>query len=294
MQTSQNNLVLRLIFPQWQGGVNPPYYLGAQLLNWLAPEPNGPVEEVEVALPKGQTLEAESGIVALSQLLQQQEDARRKIDKHRPDSIVIFGGDCLVDLAPFAYLNERYQGELAVLWVDAHPDILSSEQFSHAHAMVLGCLLGQGEKAFAHLVKKPIKPGNLCYVGVNNPSEWEAGAMASLHLQNVSPEEIQAKGSQPVLDWFASTGAKYLAIHFDLDALDPQKFRSVLFAQPDAPADAFEGIAQGKLTIKEVVTIIKDISQASEVVGLGIAEHLPWDALALKEMLCQLPLVGNK
>jgi hypothetical protein len=29
--------------------------------------------------------------------------------------------DCLVDLAPFAYLNERYGGELAVLWIDAIP-----------------------------------------------------------------------------------------------------------------------------------------------------------------------------
>ena len=49
-----NDKTLRLIFPQWQGGNNPPYYLGAQLLSWLAPEPSGPVEEVPVAAPSGQ------------------------------------------------------------------------------------------------------------------------------------------------------------------------------------------------------------------------------------------------
>jgi hypothetical protein len=30
-----------------------------------------------------------------------------------------------------------------------------------------------------------------------------------------------------------------------------------------------------------------------EVVGLGITEHLPWDALIIRDMLRKLPLVGN-
>ena len=42
---------LRLIFPQWQGGNNPPYYLGSQLLSFLSPEAKGPVEIVPVELP---------------------------------------------------------------------------------------------------------------------------------------------------------------------------------------------------------------------------------------------------
>ena len=29
---------LRLTFPEWQGGVNPNYYMGSRLLTWLAPE----------------------------------------------------------------------------------------------------------------------------------------------------------------------------------------------------------------------------------------------------------------
>lgn len=28
---------LRLLIPQWQGGNNPAYFLGAKLLAWLAP-----------------------------------------------------------------------------------------------------------------------------------------------------------------------------------------------------------------------------------------------------------------
>lgn len=29
---------LRLTFPQWQGGINPPYYEGSHILDWLAPK----------------------------------------------------------------------------------------------------------------------------------------------------------------------------------------------------------------------------------------------------------------
>ncbi len=34
---------LRLIFPQWQGGNNPPYYLGSQLLSFLSLKQKGPL-----------------------------------------------------------------------------------------------------------------------------------------------------------------------------------------------------------------------------------------------------------
>ena len=283
---------LRLVFPQWQGGDNPPYYFGAQLLNWLAPTPNGPVEEIAVREPTSEALQIEQGIVGRSVLLEQLHDARAKIEKHQPDSIVIIGGDCLVDLAPFAYLNERYDGELAVLWVDAHPDIMSKEQFEHAHAHVLGQLLGNGDEGFTEVVKQPIKSSNVCYLGVNEPTEWEAGEMDRLGLKNISPEEYAQKGNQAVIDWFKSTGAKHLAIHLDLDVIDPAKFKALLFAQPDAEPDAFEGIATGKLTIAQVISALQAVSQEAQVVGIGVTEHLPWDAIAMKNMLAKLPLIG--
>ena len=43
---------LRLIMPQWQGGNRHDYYFGAQVLAWLAPAPNGPVETVPVPEPQ--------------------------------------------------------------------------------------------------------------------------------------------------------------------------------------------------------------------------------------------------
>lgn len=283
---------LRLLFPQWQGGNNAPYFFGAQLLSWLAPEANGPVEEVHVARPDGKTLQNENGIVARQVLLEQLSHARQLIEKHQPDRMVVLGGDCLVDLAPFAYLNERYDGELAVLWVDAHPDVLTPKEFEHAHAMVLGNLLGEGDPDFARAVKRPLKPANIMYAGLQETMDVETVTIKRLGLRSASPTDL-ANTSEPVLKWLKETGARHLAIHLDLDVLDPSIFRSLLFAQPNVPADTFEGIAQGKMTMDQVVRLLRDVANVVDVVGMGVAEHLPWDALALKNMLASLPLLGN-
>ncbi|WGF89227.1 arginase family protein [Marinivivus vitaminiproducens] len=294
--TDSSAKTLRLLFPQWQGGNNPSYVFGAQMLAWLAPETSGPVETVAVAEP-GEPLEMEEGIVARRALLAQAEDARRKIDAHRPDRVVVLGGDCSVDLVPFAYLNERYDGDLAVLWLDTHADVINAEVFPNAHAMVMGNLMGEGDADFAGLVKRPVKPENTMFAGRLDTFEslpevraMEARIFERLKLRTARPSEL-AETSAPVLDWLRSTGAKHLAIHFDLDVLDPAAFRSLLFANPD-PSGAIGGVPSGRMTIAQVVRLLSDVSEVVDVVGLGITEHMPWDAMALKGMLAKLPLIG--
>nr|WP_240671140.1 hypothetical protein [Bacillus halotolerans] len=36
---------------------------------------------------------------------------------------MVLGGNCGAELAPFASLNETYDGDTALLWVDSHPDV---------------------------------------------------------------------------------------------------------------------------------------------------------------------------
>ncbi len=287
----KDSKTLRLFFPQWQGGNNPPYHFGAQLLEWLAPVHDGPREEVTVALPDDAPLPLEDGIVGRSALFEQYLEARRLIDRHQPDRLVVLGGDCLVDLAPFAYLNERYDGELAVLWVDAHPDVMTPADYGHAHAHVLGNLLGQGDRQFADGVQRPLKPSHVMYAGLRETSAGEADFIRRFGLQAAGPEAL-ATSSQPVLDWFRSTGARHLAIHLDLDVLDPGQFRALLFANPQTPG-VWDQVPQGRMSIAQVVRLLADVAAVADVVGIGIAEHLPWDALELKNMLARLPLIGS-
>src|SRR5262245_1059955 len=128
IMSTKKETTLRLIMPQWQGGNVHDYYFGSNLLAWLAPPSDGPVETVPVPEPRaGEILQNEDGILGRAAVLRQARAARAAIAKHRPDRIVTLGGDCLIDLAPMAYLNARHGGKLGVLWVDAHPDVLTPE-----------------------------------------------------------------------------------------------------------------------------------------------------------------------
>ncbi|WP_221796471.1 arginase family protein [Oceanobacter mangrovi] len=289
---------LRLNFPMWQGGANPVYHFGSELLSWLAPATNGPSETVDVAFnhtdESANSVADENGIKGRAQILKQIDHCRTLIDKHQPDSLVVLGGDCLVDLAPFAYLSERYGDKLGVLWVDAHPDIMTSAQFNHSHATVLAALMGVGDSDLTGFVKAPIAASKVMYAGVNNESEYEANFLIEHAMQVCRPDEIRDGSSAAKIgQWIKDQGIEVLAIHLDLDVLDASKFGPLLFNRPDVAADAFEGIAQGQLTIEEVLQVIQQATAHTKTVGMGIAEHLPWDALRLRNMMRALPLLGD-
>jgi arginase len=283
---------LRLHIPQWQGGNLDAYHFGAQLLAWLAPAASGPVATVEVAEPDGSKLPMEDGIVARSVLLHQLASAEQILKKEAPDKVVVLGGDCFVDLAPFAYLNERYDGDLAILWVDAHPDVMTPQQSAHAHAMVLGNLLGEGDPEFTKRVARPVKPEKVMYAGLYDMSPVERAILERLGLSMATPSQL-IDSSQPVVEWLRSTGARHVAIHFELDVIDPAELRSLYFTRPNAAPDAFAGIPQGRMTIPQVIRLLNDVAEQMEVVGLGITEHLPWDAIAIRDMFRALPLIGK-
>jgi len=290
---SDNIRTLRLNIPQWQGGNNPAYHFGAQLLAWLAPKNDDLVVDIPVEFDELGRLEIEDGIVGRSQIIRQQQFTQAAIAKHTPDRLVVLGGDCLVDLAPFAYLSEKYGDKLGVLWIDAHPDIMTPEQFSHSHAMVLRALMGEGDTQLASLTSRPIKPCQIFYAGLNEESEYEAKFIQQKGIRVCRPEALR-QDCGAIEQWSAQEQIQCLAIHLDLDVLSTSAFGSLLFCNPNVPKNTFDGIPQGKLDLAEVLNIINTASEHAEVVGLGIAEHLPWDSLNLKKFLTKLPLLGKK
>lgn len=299
MEGKKEKETLRLIFPQWQGGNNPSYIFGSEMLSWLSPTAVGPVERISIRQPDDSPLVLEDGIVAREALLAQAREARRIIDQHQPARIVVLGGDCLVSLSPFAYLNQKYDGDLAILWVDTHPDVITKDVFPNAHAMVMRNLLGEGDEEFVKLVELPVKRTNVMFAGVREtlpslPSvlEMENATFKRLNLRRADPESL-SETSAPVVDWLKETGVKHVAIHFDLDVLDPTLFRSLLFANPDPAVTKIEGSPSGAMSMAQIIRLLNDVANQTDVVGLSITEHLPWDAMALKNMLANLPLIGK-
>ena len=95
---------LRFIYPQWQGGIvdhwmpdipaedsSRGYYLGAQLLNYLAPQTGQNTVEVPVSLDINDRA-TEKGISARSVILKQTKAALDLLKENHPDRIVTLGG----------------------------------------------------------------------------------------------------------------------------------------------------------------------------------------------------------
>ncbi|MBP1851906.1 arginase family protein [Rhizobium halophytocola] len=285
---------LRLLMPQWQGGNNGVYHLGARLLAWLAPQGDFDFAEVPVATPTDAALEIEDGVLGKSAILAQNRAARDIIQAAAPDRIVTFGGDCSVSLAPFAYLAARYAGDVAVLWIDAHFDLTSSEVSTHAHGYPMLNLLGKGDAAFAAFATAPIPADRLAYIGIDKAtvSERSRAAVEAIKPKVFAPEELTERFCE-VTDWIRSTGASRLLVHFDLDVLEPSHFRAQLFSNPEGLAEQFQASPRGKMTLETVVSLIAAVGEVSDIVALTIAEHLPWDAENLRKALSRLPILAS-
>lgn len=283
---------LRLNMPQWQGGTEPAYRFGAELLRWLAPVHEGPQETVAIPAFDGQPLPIEQGIKGRTALLTQARAARAAIERHQPDRIVTLGGDCLVDLAPMAYLNRRHDGKLGVLWVDAHPDVMSAAEFSHAHAHVLGMLLGRGDADFTAEVERKLDPARVMIAGMSDWTQAEGPILQELGIRHTPAASI-ADTSQPVLDWIKAEGITHLAVHFDLDVLHAAHFSPLLFNKPDQSQGAFDGIVQGTMRLEQIVRLLQDVGGACDMVGLAFAEFLPWDMLRLRNAMASLPIMQS-
>lgn len=289
VQTKKNTL--RLLFPQWQGGYDESdfpgriYPLGARLLAWLAPESDAPLVEVPVPEWTGAAAPKEGGIFYRQEILRQIRAAYQLISAHSPERIITFGGDCLISQAPFSYLNERYKGKLGIIWIDAHPDVTTPKDFDHAHAMVLGNLLGEGEPLLANEVKAHVRPEQVTLVGVDGVFGHEREAINKFNLNVIKSKEV-VENVSPVTDWIRKGRFEHVAVHLDLDVLDPTVFRSLLFANPDV--DEHIESEHGKLRIQDVSSLLKAISEQADVVGMSFAEYMPWDALKLKKMLNEL------
>lgn len=283
-----NQKTIRLLLPQWQGGNNPNYAFGAELLAQIIPPNNhDKFFTVDVEQNFEQPLPLEHGIEGETSLLKQLEETHRILNNENPDRIITIGGDCAVSQAPFDYLKGKYQKKLGILWLDAHPDVASPKGSSRLHEMVLGNLLGHGSPRFAQLVKHPFQANEVMLAGlIYEELRISDQAVKDLNLAYITPKEIQSNSSK-LIDWLRKNDIEYLAVHFDLDVLSPEDYRSIYPAEPYLKSF---GAAIGQLKLSEVVSLLNDVSLYAEIVGLSITEHLPWDAFNLRKALSQISI----
>lgn len=282
---------LRLVYPQWQGGVNKDYYFGGKLLAFIAPE-NKNDETIEVPVDNDFSVKMETvdGIDYGEILLKQQKEVYKILNNKQPDKIIVFGGDCSVSQVPFDYLHGKYGDKLGILWLDAHPDVADNKGSTHLHEYVLGNLLGQSQNSKITAVKNPFKPEKVMFAGL---IEKELRPVIdekakTLNIKIATPQEL-FENSKPILNWIKENDIKYLVVHWDLDVLSKKDFRSNTQSKPHMTKEQY-GAAMGELSLEQVARILYDINCEAEIVGLSIAEHMPYDAINLRNILSEISI----
>lgn len=284
---------IRLIYPQWQGGdiarwitevPNPDdasrgYYLGAQLLNFLTPNNEQKTFTVPIttAIAERKVID---GVLDRDIIIKQSKAALDILNMEQPNKIVTLGGECSVSVVPFTYLANKYKNDVAMIWIDAHPDItLPGDVYPAYHAMAVTACMGLGDNKIISELPAKISPSKILFVGIR---DWERDEIKTRQQQygikHLTPEDVRANDNA-IHEWLKSCGASKVVIHFDMDVLDPAEIITAV------------GVVPNGMKIAEVVKVINDISKEKEIVGLTIAEAMPRTAIRIKNMLEQLPLL---
>ena len=287
MKTNASKTI-RLIYPQWQGGdiahwfkglpneeISKGYFLGAKLLELLTHSTSH--QTLEVPVSQEFKREVKDGVLDKSDILKQTKAAMKLITESKPDKILTLGGECSVSVAPFSYLASKYGDDVAMLWIDAHPDIgLPNDEYKAYHAMAVTHLLGLGDKEILKVLPAKIPAQNTLLVGLHSEeAKFYAKRQKELGLKALKAKKVSSK---KVLQWLQGTKASKVVIHLDLDVLD---FSEIYVAVGNS----------GKLKMKEVAHIIESVSAHYEIVGLSIAELMPKELIKLQNMLQKLPLM---
>jgi arginase len=286
---------LRLVWPQWQGAgtenirslapefpfdvARRGYSVGTKVLQAVLPQHDGPTAVVPVEM--GDVgLEVRDGIEAKTVVLEQLRDALEIIRIHNPARITTLGGECSVSMAPFSYLIDKYGDDLAILWIDSHPDMGTGEtEYPGYHAMVVSALTGHGDQDILDVLPATTAADRVALVGMHDWTDPTLPAIADEWGLSVFGPEVLRSTSAPMLDWLETTGAAKVAIHFDVDTIDADEIRLGL------------GADRGGLTSAQARRVVSDIDDRADVVAVTIAEFIPRQVIHLQQILAGFPLL---
>jgi len=252
-----NNLFL--YFPQWQGsGKTNELFRGAkQIINKL-----NTYNWSEVPVVEQENLLIENQILGYSSISKQLEDATKIINNYNPEKIFTVGGGCDVEIAPVTYLNKQYDGNLSIIWLDAHGDLNTptSSPSKNFHGMPLRTILGEGDSTMLNYVSHPIKPDQIYLIGVRELDRPE-----NEYIQKNQLKVFQLANEEVAIQLASTLENKNIYIHIDLDVIDPLEF-------PDVKCPTNQGISLHILT-----KFLSSIKNVGNIVGGSVVEYVPND-----------------
>ena len=280
---------IRLLYPDYLSGGLETYYFGAKLLAHILPEnENQPLLEVKIAPPNGRERDVTDGIYARDEVIAGIKKAAEAIEAAKPDKIITIGGNCIVSQAPFDYLHGIYDN-VGIIWIDAHPDVSTAmDGYPNAHAMVLGSLMGHGDDTLSGLMKnKKFRADEILYVGLQELHSYQEKFLKDMDVDY--SVQTEAFISDDKIKSFMHRFDNIL-VHLDIDVLDANLFHSTYFANKELVGD---GGGSGRMTMEKLSGVLKCITENADVIGLTIAEYLPFEAHKLHKMFADIKIFSD-
>ncbi len=253
-----------LVVPQWQGS---PSSRAMQLIDGaqaIAGDlPRSATTVLDVPMEAGESLG--TGIHRLSALQRVRAMVADALDAHAaaaPDEPVLtIGGDCGIALAPIAHAARRFP-ELAVVWIDAHPDLNSPDSSpSGAFAgMVLRAVIGDGAPGLS-LPEGTVAAGRIVVGGARSFDDPELAAVSELGITALTVEAL--RDGEALAEAVLATGADAVYVHVDIDALDPAEIAGNAHPEPFG------------VTVAELTAALARLRARVPLVGASLAGYSP-------------------
>jgi arginase len=287
-------ITLRLLWPQWQGAsadnidallpefpheeARLGYTIGTDVLQAVLPPHHGPTDTVPVTFGD-EGLDSVDGVDAKGAVLRQLGAALEVIGRHDADRIVTLGGECSVSVAPFTALADRYGDDVAVVWIDSHPDVgTPASEYHGYHAMAVSAITGHGDRDVLELLPAVVDPSRVALAGLHSWTEDDFPNAAAWGITTFWPDDLRTD-SDALLAWLRSTGCSKVAIHLDVDTVDGDEVVLGL------------GAESGGLTTTQVRRLVDDLGSTADVVGVTVAEYIPRQVMAVRGLLSGFPLL---
>ncbi|WP_165423699.1 arginase family protein [Ktedonosporobacter rubrisoli] len=216
---------LYLFFPQWEGSGKTEVYIGATILQQIL-QPHIPFNAIKVEAAHEPDFEHD--ILGYSHILRYAQEAHHLLSSKNPRRIFTLGGDCGIEVAPISFLNKRYDGDLAVIWLDAHADSntpLSSPSKTF-HGMVLRTLLGEGAPELVATSFSRLLPQQIFLAGVRDLDVPEQRFLSHAQVSSFTSAQLTTQAEE-IADTLKKQGFSHVYLHIDVDVLDPLSFPAV-------------------------------------------------------------------
>lgn len=184
----------------------------------------------------------------------------------------VLGGDhsCAIGTWSGAHSVISKQGDLGLIWIDAHMDSHTFETTTtgNIHGMPLASLLGFGVPQLTQILDKnpKFKPENISLIGVRSYESGEAELLKKLNVRIFFMDEVKQRGLEEVMAEAIAIATKKTVrygVTLDIDSMDPH----------DAPGT---GVAEPNgLSSKELLHALKQISGDERLLGIEIVEFDP-------------------